>query len=150
MFPPLNTSSTPIFCACKRINRRTLTQFTAPRFRGGHFTWTYPRGPVHADILRHTRTTLDGHALLIHRSGTNHIVRVKREDPTRYQGRPSASPDARISGKIEQIQSFVVSRALVIESNKDNPGSKNPLHAAAGANARCNPRLHNIRPGLGR
>ncbi|WP_370211168.1 hypothetical protein [Roseovarius sp.] len=39
-------------------------------------SWSIPSGPVHAGILRHMRTTLDGEALLIHQSGTNHIARV--------------------------------------------------------------------------
>lgn len=39
-------------------------------------SWPIPSGPVHAGILRHMRTTLDGQALLIHQSGTNHIARV--------------------------------------------------------------------------
>ena len=39
-------------------------------------SWPIPSGPVHAGILRHMRTTLDGKALLIHQSGTNHIARV--------------------------------------------------------------------------
>lgn len=39
-------------------------------------SWPIPSGPVHAGILRHMRTTLDGEALLIHQSGTNHIARV--------------------------------------------------------------------------
>ena len=45
-------------------------------------SWPIPSGPVHAGILRHMRTTLDGQALLIHQSGTNHIgrVTVDRED----------------------------------------------------------------------
>lgn len=41
--------------------------------------WPIPSGPVHAGILRHMRTTLDGEALLIHQSGTNHIARVTVE-----------------------------------------------------------------------
>ncbi|MCC5882093.1 MAG: hypothetical protein JJU25_05585 [Halomonas sp.] len=43
-------------------------------------SWPIPSGPVHAGILRHMRTTLDGEALLIHQSGTNHIGRVTVED----------------------------------------------------------------------
>lgn len=39
-------------------------------------SWPIPSGPVHAGILRHMRRTLDGEALLIHQSGTNHIARV--------------------------------------------------------------------------
>ena len=39
-------------------------------------SWPIPSGPVYAGILRHMRTTLDGKALLIHQSGTNHIARV--------------------------------------------------------------------------
>lgn len=39
-------------------------------------SWPIPSGPVYAGILRHMRTTLDGQALLIHQSGTNHIARV--------------------------------------------------------------------------
>ncbi|MCZ4350926.1 hypothetical protein O4H61_00210 [Roseovarius aestuarii] len=39
-------------------------------------SWPIPSGPVYAGILRHMRTTLDGEALLIHQSGTNHIARV--------------------------------------------------------------------------
>jgi len=42
-------------------------------------SWPIPSGPVHAGILRHMRTTLDGEALLIHQSGTNHIARVTVE-----------------------------------------------------------------------
>jgi len=42
-------------------------------------SWPIPSGPVHAGILRHMRTTLDGAALLIHQSGTNHIARVTVE-----------------------------------------------------------------------
>ncbi|WP_417496130.1 cytochrome C [Maricaulis sp.] len=43
-------------------------------------SWPIPSGPVHAGILRHMRTTLDGEALLIHQSGTNHIARVTIEE----------------------------------------------------------------------
>lgn len=39
-------------------------------------SWPIPSGPIYAGILRHMRTTLDGKALLIHQSGTNHIARV--------------------------------------------------------------------------
>ena len=39
-------------------------------------SWPIPSGPVHAGMLRHMRTTLDGKALLVHQSGTNHIARV--------------------------------------------------------------------------
>ncbi len=39
-------------------------------------SWPIPSGPVYGGILRHMRTTLDGKALLIHQSGTNHIARV--------------------------------------------------------------------------
>lgn len=39
-------------------------------------SWPIPSGPVYSGILRHMRTTLDGEALLIHQSGTNHIMRV--------------------------------------------------------------------------
>ncbi|MCC5988293.1 MAG: hypothetical protein JJT95_11470 [Pararhodobacter sp.] len=48
-------------------------------------SWPIPSGPVHAGILRHMRTTLDGEALLIHQSGTNHIARVtiERDSPAR-------------------------------------------------------------------
>lgn len=42
-------------------------------------SWPIPSGPVYAGILRHMRTTLDGAALLIHQSGTNHIARVTVE-----------------------------------------------------------------------
>ncbi|WP_212751883.1 virginiamycin B lyase family protein [Roseovarius arcticus] len=42
-------------------------------------SWPIPSGPVYAGILRHMRTTLDGEALLIHQSGTNHIARVTVE-----------------------------------------------------------------------
>nr|WP_309501753.1 hypothetical protein [uncultured Roseovarius sp.] len=42
-------------------------------------SWPIPSGPVHAGILRHMRTTVDGEALLIHQSGTNHIARVTVE-----------------------------------------------------------------------
>lgn len=42
-------------------------------------SWPIASGPVHAGILRHMRTTLDGKALLIHQSGTNHIGRVTLE-----------------------------------------------------------------------
>lgn len=47
-------------------------------------SWPIPSGPVYAGILRHMRTTLDGEALLIHQSGTNHIARVttQRNDMT--------------------------------------------------------------------
>jgi virginiamycin B lyase len=41
--------------------------------------WPIPSGPVHSGILRHMRTSLDGEALLIHQSGTNHIARVTVE-----------------------------------------------------------------------
>jgi len=48
-------------------------------------SWAIPSGPVYAGILRHMRVSLDGQALLIHQSGTNHISRVtvNREDETR-------------------------------------------------------------------
>lgn len=39
-------------------------------------SWPIPSGSVYAGILRHMRTSLDGKALLIHQSGTNHIARV--------------------------------------------------------------------------
>lgn len=39
-------------------------------------SWPIPSGPIYAGILRHMRTTLDGSALLIHQSGTNHIAKV--------------------------------------------------------------------------
>jgi virginiamycin B lyase len=39
-------------------------------------SWQIPSGPINAGILRHMRTTLDGSALLIHQSGTNHIAKV--------------------------------------------------------------------------
>jgi virginiamycin B lyase len=42
-------------------------------------SWPIPSGPVHAGILRHMRTSLNGDALLIHQSGTNHIARVTVE-----------------------------------------------------------------------
>jgi len=42
-------------------------------------SWPIPSGEVYAGILRHMRTTLDGAALLIHQSGTNHIARVTVE-----------------------------------------------------------------------
>lgn len=48
-------------------------------------SWAIPSGPVHAGILRHMRVTLDGEALLIHQSGTNHLARVtvERDAPVR-------------------------------------------------------------------
>ncbi|TVR11058.1 MAG: hypothetical protein EA385_02010 [Salinarimonadaceae bacterium] len=48
-------------------------------------SWPIPSGPVYAGILRHMRTTLDGKALLIHQSGTNHLARVtvERDAPVR-------------------------------------------------------------------
>ena len=42
-------------------------------------SWPIPSGSFYAGILRHMRTTLDGKALLIHQSGTNHIARVTVE-----------------------------------------------------------------------
>lgn len=42
-------------------------------------SWPIASGPVHAGILRHMRTSLDGKALLIHQSGTNHIARIHPE-----------------------------------------------------------------------
>lgn len=42
-------------------------------------SWPIPSGTVHGGILRHMRTTLDGSALLIHQSGTNHLARVTVE-----------------------------------------------------------------------
>lgn len=52
-------------------------------------SWPIPSGPVHAGILRHMRTTLDGEALLIHQSGTNHIGRVSVENSGSTPSRPS-------------------------------------------------------------
>ncbi len=42
-------------------------------------SWPIPSGPVKAGILRHMRPTLDGQALLVHQSGTNHLARVTVE-----------------------------------------------------------------------
>lgn len=44
-------------------------------------SWPIPSGPVHGGILRHMRTTRDG-GLLIHQSGTNHILKVDILTPT--------------------------------------------------------------------
>ncbi|WP_234269935.1 virginiamycin B lyase family protein [Billgrantia ethanolica] len=52
-------------------------------------SWPIPSGPVHAGILRHMRTTLDGEALLIHQTGTNHIGRVTVENSGSTPSRPS-------------------------------------------------------------
>jgi virginiamycin B lyase len=50
-------------------------------------SWAIPTGDdgLHAGILRHMRTTLDGEALLIHQSGTNAIARVTVEATPRTQ-----------------------------------------------------------------